>query len=140
MSRKPKQESKDPQPSLDFGRLYLVDAEFQASMLPLFDAYTAAGNIVAAGATGIDKADLPKMFEPGSGRHLRYKAVFQLGAIASYELRRRALEPLARCWGFGICEPEPMSDKERADRAEAALMALGPIGQQALRDAMGGRR
>lgn len=128
----------NPQQTFGFGRLRTVEEEFCASMLALHDAYSQATNIVVAGATGIDKGDLPKMFEPGSGRHLRYKAVFTIGQLASYELRRRALEPLARFWGLQVCDPKPpLSDKERADRAEAVCNALGPIAQAALREALG---
>jgi hypothetical protein len=128
------------QPTLDFGLTYRVDEEFKSSMRALNDAYEAAGNLVVAGATGIDKSDLPKMFEPGSGRHLRYKAVFTIGTLASLELRRRALEPLAECWGLKVSVPEPMDDKDARVVLEAALRALGPVGEQALRAAYGGRR
>ena len=128
------------QESLDFGMLYRVDDEFRTSMRALHDAYEQAGSLVVAGATAIDKGDLCKMFEPGSGRHLRYKAVFAIGALGSLELRRRALEPLARCWGLGICDPAPMTADEKAARLEAALRALGPIGEQAYFAALGGRR
>lgn len=49
-------------------------------------------------------------------------------------------EPIARAWGLAVAEMgPPMSDKERADRAEAALLALGPIGAQAFAAAMGRR-
>jgi hypothetical protein len=128
------------QPSLDFGLLYRCDDEYRFSMRALADAYEVVGSVVAAGATGVDKGDLSKMFEPGSGRHMRFSAVFKLGAIAPAEMRRRALEPLARCFGFGITAPEPMSDKEKAIRLETALKSLGPIGEQKLIEAMGGRR
>lgn len=120
-----------------------VDAAFRKVMLALADAQEAAGgNLVVAGATGIDKSDLSKMFEPGSGRHMRLKALPQIGALAStsMELRRRILEPLAELFGFHLIEGQPMSDKERADIAEAVVGALGPIAQQALRDAYRGRR
>lgn len=113
------------------------DAQWRKSMRVLNDIYIAAGNIVVAGATGIDKSDLPKMFDPGSGRHLRYQAVFTLGRFASLEMRRRALEPLATSWGLGICALVPMTAEEKAAKFEAALLALGPIGV-ALRDAIVG--
>ena len=128
------------QQALEFGLLYRIDDEYRQSMRALHDAYEKAGSLVVSGATGIDKGDLCKMFEPGSGRHLRYKAVFSIGTLGSLELRRRALEPLARCWGLGICEPEPMTDREARVRLETALKSLGPIGEQAFHTAMGGRR
>ena len=127
------------QEALDFGPTWGVDQAFSESMLAVRDGYQAIGNLVAAGATGIDKADLPKMFEPGSGRHLRYKAVFAIGKLASIEVRRRALVPLAELWGLGICDPRPMPPEEKAARLEAALNALGPIGQAARIAALGGK-
>jgi hypothetical protein len=130
------------QPELPFGFSHRVDDLFRRSLRALEDVYDQAGNLVVAGATGIDKADLPKMFEPGGSRHFRYKAAFQIGAlhVASPELRRRVMEPLAECWGFGLCEPEPMSDREARVRLEAKLEALGPVGKQALAEVYGGRR
>lgn len=127
------------QEALNFGVAWDADEAFTESMRPLRDGYMAMGNLVAAGATGIDKGDLPKMFEPGSGRHLRYKAVFQLGRLSSAETRRAIIEPLANLFGFGIAPIIPMSDKERADRCEAALRALGPIGEAARVAALGGK-
>jgi len=122
-----------------FGQAYRCERSFKDSMLALEDAYASAGNLVVAGATGIDKGDLPRMFEPGSGRHLRYKAVFVIGGLASMELRRKALAPLAAHWGFGLCAPTPLSDKERADRLEQTMRAM-PMGDQLVDHALGGHR
>ncbi len=127
-----------PQGNLPFGTAYTPDDEFRFSMLALHDAYLAAGNLVVAGATGIDKGDLVRMFEPGSGRHFRYKAVFQLGTYASMELRRRALRPLARCWGLDICDPKPpKTPEQRATIAEAVIASLGAIAIDRLAAAYG---
>lgn len=127
------------QTDLDFGRVYGCDDAFGKSMRALNDGYDAVGNLVCAGATGVDKADLPKMFRLGSGRHMRFDAVFAIGALSSIEVRRRALEPLAKCWGFGLGDLVQMSDKERADRYEVALRMLGPVGEQAIANALGGK-
>ncbi len=136
-----KAKHEEPQTNLPFGTAYTPDDEFRFSMLALHDAYVAAGNLVVAGATGIEKSDLVKMFEPGSGRHFRYKAVFQLGPYASMELRRRALKPLARCWGLDICDPKPpITEKEDRDIAVAVINSLGPIARGAYEAALGGRR
>lgn len=133
--------NEERQGKLPFGQAYTPDQEFGFSMHSLKDAYDAASNLVIAGATGIDKSDLPKMFEPGSKRHLRYQAVFHIGTFASMELRRRALMPLARCWGFEVVDPRPaMTDKERADIAEAVIAALGPLAIDRHLAALGGRR
>lgn len=130
--------TKELQGSLPFGVTQTPDDAFGKSMLALHDAYEAAGNLVIAGATGIDKSDLVKMFKPGSDRHLRYSAVFHIGCFASHELRRRALKPLANCWGLDICEPKPpRTDKERADIAEAVIRSLGPLAVDRLQVAHG---
>jgi len=131
--------TRNHQQSINFGAAYNADQAFRDSMRALGDVYDAAGSLVCAGATGIDKGDLAKMFEAGSGRHMRLKAAIVIGQLGSLELRRRALEPIAVAWGLSITDQVPMSDKERADRAEAALLALGPIGAQALASAMGRR-
>lgn len=130
------------QAKFDFGRRYTADDFFGSSMLALRDAYSAAGNLVVAGATGIDESDLPKMFKPGSGRHLRYEAVFKIGALEStgLELRRRILEPLATSFGFDLTQRDPLTHEERAATAEAVINALGPIAQEAYARALGGRR
>lgn len=130
------------QSSLDFGLLYRCDEEFRASMRAINDAYDAAGSIVCAGVTGVGAPDLSKMFEPGSGRHMRFSAVLKIGAIASYELRRRALIPIARCWGLGVTERTPMTADEKALRYEAKLRAIGGgmgVGDQLVNDALEGR-
>ncbi len=129
--------NENPQGSLPFGQAFTPEQEFDKSMRPLKDAYEAASNIVVAGATGIDKSDLAKMFEPGSNRHLRYKAVFQIGLYASMELRRKALKPLARCWGLDICDPKPPPTTEViAVTAVAVINSLGPIAIAALQAAL----
>lgn len=120
-----------------------VDVCFRRVMRALEDAQEAAGgNLVVAGATGIDKSDLSKMFDPGSGRHMRLKALPQIAALrtTSMELRRRILEPLAELLGFHVLEGEPMTDKERADVGEAVIAALGPIAVDAYNRALKGRR
>jgi len=131
--------TRNAQQPLDFGVAYSCEQEFKTSMRALEDAYVSAGNLVVAGATGIDKGDLPKMFEPGSGRHLRYKAVFQIGRLASMEMRRKLLEPLASHLGFGLCEPVPLTDKERADRLESLVRSM-PLGDQLVSKTLGGAR
>lgn len=130
------------QASFDFGRRHTLDTFYGDSMLALRDAYNAGGNLVVAGATGIDESDLPKMFKFGSGRHLRYEAVFKIGALEStgLELRRRILEPLATSFGFELKLHEPITHEERADTAEAVIAALGPLAQEAYARALGGRR
>lgn len=130
----------NPQGSLYFGPAQEWDDEFRSSMRALNDAYDAAGSLVMAGATGVDKGDLCKMFEPGSKRHMRFKSVFMIGRLASLELRRRALVPLARFWDLAVADPEPLNDREARIRCEAALKSLGPLGEQKLLEIYGGRK
>lgn len=133
--------TRNPQAALDFGVVWDSRQAFKSSMRALNDAYDSVGNLVCAGATGIDKGDLPKMFEPGSGRHMRYSAVFDIGKLASLERRVGILTPLAEHYGLRIAEPaEEMPDAEARARLEVALKALGPIGEQAYLTAMGMKR
>ncbi len=132
-------EKQSAQGSLPFGHAYTPEQEFGFSMRALSDVMDAAGNLVIAGATGIDKSDLPKMFEINSNRHFRFKAAFQMGPLASMELRRRALEPLARCYGFALTTPKPPKTKEqRTDIAEAVIRSLGPLARNAYELALAG--
>jgi hypothetical protein len=128
---------------LDFGRLYRVDECYVESMRWVQEAYRQAGNLAAAGATGIDKGDLSKMFEPGSGRHMRFKAVLAFGALqtSSLEIRRNVLAPVAECFGLSVCDPlPPITKEQRCDVAESVIASLGPLAQEAYRNALGGRR
>ena len=132
--------SVNPQASLYFGPAVEWEDEFRSSMRALNDAYEAAGNLVVAGATGVDKGDLCKMFEPGSGRHMRFKSVFMIGKLGSLELRRRALAPLARFWNLAVADAEPLDDREARYRCEAALKSFGPLGEMKLLEIYGGRK
>jgi hypothetical protein len=136
--------TRNPQALLDFASIRPASAvvekkdPFTASMRALEDAYDAIGNLVCAGATGIGKSDLPKMFEAGSDRHMRFKAVFQIGELASAESRHAILLPLAQHFGFGLCSQ--LTDKERADRLQAFILTRYPegIGDLMLVKALGG--
>ncbi len=129
------------QEPLDFGRVYRVEAEHKRVWRATEDAVDSIGLLVAAGAAGMDSPDLSKTFVPNSGRHLRMRTVMGVGAAAGPDARRAILEPIASLFGFAVEVERPkMTDKERADRAEAACKSLGPLGEQALMAAYGGRR
>lgn len=129
------------QESLDFGRIYRVPDEFKNVFRATDDAKDQVGLIVAAGASGIEAPDLNKTFVPNSGRHLRMHTVMAIGSVAGLDARRAIIQPIARLFGFSVEDERPkMTDKERADRAEAACKSLGPLGEQALIAAYGGRR
>lgn len=132
--------SRNPQSLLDFAAPRIVTPRdpFAESMRALEDAYDAIGNLQCAGATGIEKSDLPKMFEPGSNRHMRYRAVWQIGELAPAESRRRIITPLAAHFGLGVCDP--LSDRERADRFQAFILTRysDSVSKLMLVEALGG--
>lgn len=128
-----------PQTAFDFGLLHRCDEEFRNAMIALSDVFGQVNNLTLAGATNIDKGDLPKMFEAGSGRHMRLKAALQIATFGSFEQRRRIVMPIARCLGFEIAEGVAMSAEEKVIRYEAKFHELGPIGEQAMHDALGKR-
>ncbi len=128
------------QEPLDFGRVYRTEAEHRLAWRATENAMDSISLIVAAGATGMDSSDLSKTFVPNSGRHLRLRTVMGIGAAAGLDARRAILQPIARLFGFDVSNEKPMDDREGRLRCEAALRALGPIGEAALAEAYGGRR
>lgn len=128
------------QQSLGFGRLYLVGEAHKAAFRAVEAAAEGVGMLVAAGAAKIDESDLRKMFQPNSGRYLRLHTAMAIGAVAGIDARRAIVTPVARLFGFDIKESEPIDDREARIRLEAALRALGPVGEQALAAVYGGRR
>lgn len=134
MSAKPKQEA------LDFGRLYTVTDAARALYRGLNDAVDQVGILPAAGACGIDRADLRRALDRDS-RRVGVEHAMSIASMAGSDVRRRIADAFVQPLGLTVGDAlPPMTDKERADRAEAALLALGPIGQQAYAAAMGGRR
>jgi hypothetical protein len=127
------------QESLDFGRLSRVGEYYKRAFHQIENAIDQVGLIVAAGATGMKSPDLSKTFEPNSGRHLRLHTSMAIGAVSRLDARRAIITPIAASLGFDVLEHKPMDDKEKAIRLEEALKRLGPLGEQALRDALGGR-
>ncbi len=128
------------QESLDFGRLYKVSDGVRAIYRSLSDAVDQVGILPAAGACGADRTDLRKALDR-DGRFLRVEWAMSIGTMALADVRRAVASAFVAPMGFRIAdELPPISDKERADRLEGALSALGPIGEHALLNALGGRR
>lgn len=128
------------QESLDFGRVYRVEAEHKAAWRAVENAVDSVTLIVAAGASGMEAPELSKTFVPNSGRHLRLRTAMGVGAVAGLDARRAILLPIARLFGFSIEQEKPLDDREARIRMEAALKSLGPIGEMKLEEIYGGRR
>jgi hypothetical protein len=128
------------QEALNFGRLYLVADATRVLYRKLNDAIDQIGIVPAAGACGTDRSDLRRALDR-DGRRVAVEHALAIAACASSDTSRAILESFSDPLGFCVVDDLPkMTDKERADRAEGALRALGPIGEQAMVNAYGGRR
>lgn len=128
------------QEPLDFGRLYRVTDGTRSVYRALNDAVDSVGILPAAGACGIDRTDLRRALDR-DGRRLAVEHALSIAAVAEYDARRKIVEPFVETLGFVIADDLPtLTDRQRADRLEGALRALGPIGELALTNALGGRR
>lgn len=122
------------------GFLYRVGDGAREIYRTLSDTVASVGLLQAAGACGIDSGDLRRSLDR-NGRRVAVEHAMAIAAIAGYDERRQIVSTFARTAGFEVADQlPPMSDKERAARLEGALRALGPLGEQALLQALGGRR
>ena len=127
------------QESLDFGRIHRVSGSVRSVYRHLADAIDQVGILPAAGACGADRGDLRKAIDR-DGRFVRVEWAMSIGAMCGTDMARAIGSALIHPFGFRLAdEVSPMTDKERADRAEAALLALGAVGRQALEEVMGRR-
>lgn len=128
------------QEPLDFGRLYRVADGARSVYRAINDAVDSIGILPAAGACGIDRGDLRRALDR-DGRKIAIEHALAIAAVADYDASRRIIEPIAETIGFSITDDLPrLTDRQRADRLEGALRALGPIGEQAMRSVLGGRK
>jgi hypothetical protein len=128
------------QEPLRFGRLYEVADGVRSTYRALNDAVDQLGIVVAAGACGADRADVRRALDR-DGRAVKVEWAIAIAAAAGPDARRAIAEALVSALGFRISDAAPpLSDKERADKLEAVVAALGPIAQEAARAALGGRR
>ena len=127
------------QEALDFGRLYTVAESSRSAYRLLNDAVAQVGALQAAGACGTNHGDLRRSLDR-DGRRLALEHAMAIGAVMdNSDLAYDICTAIVKPFGFVIGEPRaPMTDKERADRCESALRLLGPVGEQALRAALGG--
>lgn len=126
-----------PQTSLDFGRLYKVDESERAMYRALNDSVDVIGIVVAAGACGVDRADIRRSLDHKN----RYVAVEHAMAIAavvrgtSSELASAICGAFVTPSDFAIAEPRPLTDRERADRLEAMVRSM-PLGSELVAKAL----
>jgi hypothetical protein len=126
MSAKPNQEA------FDFGRLYKVADASRAMYRVLNDAVDMVGILPAAGACGIDRGDLRRALDR-DGRRMAIEHVMAIGALVQgQDIRTQIGGCFVKPLELAVCAALPeLTDKERADRCEAALRALGPLGEAA---------
>lgn len=128
------------QEELDFGFLHRVKDGARQMYRWLDDTQSSVGLLRAAGACGIDPGDLRRALDR-NGRKVAVEHAMSIAAIAGYDQRRTIASIFANSIGFDVVDQVPqLTDKERADRCETALRMLGPVGEQALLQALGGRR
>jgi hypothetical protein len=128
------------QESLDFGRIYRVADGARALYRAMNDAIDVVGILPAAGACGVNRSDLRRALDRDE-RRVAVEHSMSIGALADYDTRKRMVAAYADTLGFSVCDAAPpLTDAERSTRLEAALRALGPIGEAAARAALGGSR
>ena len=128
------------QEGLDFGFLYRVADGARDIYRALSDTSASVGLLQVAGACGIDSGDLRRSLDR-NGRRVAVEHAMSIAAIAGYDQRRQIAQTFCNTIGFTVADQLPaMTDKERAARLEGALRTLGPLGEQALLQALGGRR
>lgn len=131
MSAKPQQEA------LDFGRLYKVSDASRALYRALNDGADQVGILPAAGACGIDRGDLRRALDRDS-RRVAVEHAMSIAAMCGSDVRNRIAAAFVEPLDLVIADSlPPMTDRERADRCEAALRSLGPVGEQARLAALG---
>jgi hypothetical protein len=129
------------QESLNFGRLDRVGDCAREVYRKLNDAIDEVGIVTAAGACGMDRGDLRKQLDRKKGQHsagVWVEDAMNIAALCSSDTTIAIAAAFCRPLGLRAVDAlPPMTDKERADRCEAALDALGPIGKAARLAALG---
>lgn len=128
------------QDSLDFGRTFRVADGARKLYRLANDAVDQTGLLTAAGACGCSHADLRRALDR-DGRSLKVEWAMSIAAVAPLDVSLAIENAFVSPSGHVVANPfPPMTDRERADTAMAVINSLGPIAQEALRAAMGGRR
>lgn len=129
--------------SLDNEEERLVDDALRHSHRYLDDGIdTLGGMLVAAGLCVMDRSDLRKALDR-NGREISLKHTLRLGTrLARYNpaLATRLAAAIVYPFGLEVFPRVTLTDKERADRLEAAMRAM-PMGVQLVEQILtGGRR
>jgi hypothetical protein len=131
------------QESLRFDRLHTVADSAREVYRHVGDAVASLGLLQAAGACGIDRGDLRRSLDR-DGRRVAVEHAMSIAALTADSnptLAEKICAALVRPAGLEVCQPgPPLTDAERAARLEAALRSLGPVGDQLMQQALGGRR
>lgn len=134
MSAEPNQEM------LDFGRLYRVTDSSRRLYRILNDAAESIGILQCAGACGLDRGDMRRALDRDKGRKVAVEHAMSIAAMGGPDVRRQIgewfLKPLDLVPADSL---PPMTDKDARIALEAALRALGPIGEAARVAALGGK-
>lgn len=129
--------------SLDNEEQRLVEESLRRSYRYLDDGIeTLGGMLVAAGLCVIDRSDLRKALDR-NGRKVALDHVVALGTrLARYNpaLATKLASAIVHPFGLEVFPRVTLTDKERADRLEAAMRAM-PMGLQLVEQILsGGRR
>lgn len=115
--------------SLDFGAGDRAAHDYRRMVRAVDDAVAVLGLEVAAGATGIAKADLRRMLDGRNGRRLPADVAAVVADRVGAGCYRDAILDAVRSL-FGLHRPE--SDADYAHRLEAALLKFGEPGADML--------
>lgn len=117
-----------------------TDLEFEDPQRRLIrvveDAVAAMGLVVAAGHCGASKQSIVDALAGRDSRHLRSEWVTQIAKHAPEEFRRAIARALVEPLGYVITTPKKRTASEENQSLKAALRALGPVGLQAMKEAL----
>jgi hypothetical protein len=103
------------------------------------DAVDAIGLVQAAGACDARKSELADALSGREGRYLRVEWLMAICDIAPPDYRSKIIDALVSWQGLAVMPVKQLTPEERAERLEQKLRALGPVGEQLIRDALGAR-
>lgn len=120
-----------------------VDRSARQLYRMIADGIESIGGIeVAAGVVGLNRGDLRRCVDR-DGRRLAVEHAMALGARLRFyntglvtRIADAIVSPLDLC----VFPRVKLTDKERADLLETVVRGLGPIGEQLIEQAYGGRR
>lgn len=96
------------------------------------------GHKTVAGELDIAPSHLTDALLGRERKSVKLEWLPKLLRMVGEEMRLEALRVICNPHGYEPMRTTPLTDKERADRMEVALKMLGPVGEQAMRNALGG--